>query len=54
MWQMVRIEIDILASVGGLSVEFGGQCHLLADDQNNQKKNRTVLLYFHGELDGRP
>jgi hypothetical protein len=34
MWQMVTIEIEIFASVGGLSVDFGGPCHFLLDDQN--------------------
>jgi hypothetical protein len=47
-------EIEISASVDGFSVTFGGQCHPVPDDQNIQKRNRTVSPYFHSELDGRP
>jgi hypothetical protein len=54
MWRMVRIDVEISASVDGFSVDFGGQCRLFPDDQNVQKRNRTVWLYFHSELDGRP
>jgi hypothetical protein len=54
MWQMVRIEVEILVTVGGFSVDLGGQHHLLPDDQNTQEGNCTVSLYFHGQLDGRP
>jgi hypothetical protein len=42
MWQMIRTEVEILASVGGYSVDFGGQRHLIPDDQNIQK--RTALF----------
>jgi hypothetical protein len=52
MWQMVRLEVEILTSVGGFPVDFGGQCHLFPDDQNIQTGNHTVSLYFHSELDG--
>jgi hypothetical protein len=30
----VGIEVEISTSVGGFSVDFGGQCHLLLDDEN--------------------
>jgi hypothetical protein len=46
---MVRTEVEILASVGGFSVVFGG--HL--DNKNIQERNCTIWFYFHGELDGR-
>jgi hypothetical protein len=39
---MVRFEVEILASVSGFSVDFGGQCHLFPEDQNILKKNHTV------------
>jgi hypothetical protein len=54
MQHVVRIEAEISASVGGFSVDFGCQCHLLPDDQNIQERNRTIWLYFHGELDEKP
>jgi hypothetical protein len=54
MRQMVRFEVEISTSVGGLSVNFSGQCRPFPDDQYIQKRNCTVWLYFHSELDGRP
>jgi hypothetical protein len=42
MWQMVRIKTDILASVGGLSVDFGDQCHFFPDDHKIQERDCTV------------
>jgi hypothetical protein len=42
MQQMVRIETEILASVGGLSVDFDGQCCPLPDEQNIQERNHTA------------
>jgi hypothetical protein len=48
MWRMVRLEAEIFASVGGVPVDSVGQCRLFPDDQNIQKGNRTVWLYFHG------
>jgi hypothetical protein len=36
---VVRIEIQTSASVGGLSVDFGGQYRLFSDDQNIQEMN---------------
>jgi hypothetical protein len=33
---MVRIEVEISVSVSGFSVDFGGQCHLLPDDENKK------------------
>jgi hypothetical protein len=42
MWQMVRVEFEILASVGGFPVDFGGQCRLFPDDQNIKKGNHTL------------
>jgi hypothetical protein len=41
---MVRIEVEISASVGGFSVEFGGQCRLLSADQNIQERNYSAWL----------
>jgi hypothetical protein len=32
MWQMVRTEDEISASVDEFSVNFGGQCHPFPDD----------------------
>jgi hypothetical protein len=54
MWWMVRFEVEISASVRGFPVEIGDHCHLFPNDQNSQKRNRTVGFYFHSELDGRP
>jgi hypothetical protein len=51
---MVRVEVQVSVSVGGLPVDFGGQRCLFLDDQNIKKDNLTVWLYFHVELDGRP
>jgi hypothetical protein len=42
MQQMVRFEVEILASVDGFLVDFGDQCHLFPDDENIQKGNCTV------------
>jgi hypothetical protein len=42
VWQMVTIEVEMSASVGGFSVDFGVQRRLLPDDQNMQESNRTV------------
>jgi hypothetical protein len=50
MWQMVRTEVEITASMGGFSVDFGGHCRLLPDGQTTQERNHTD--YLHGELDG--
>jgi hypothetical protein len=41
MWPMVRIEVEISASVCGLSVDYGGQCHLIRDEQNVQERKLT-------------
>jgi hypothetical protein len=43
--RMVRSEVEISASVGGFSVNFGGQCRLVSDDLKIQKRNRTVRLF---------
>lgn len=51
---MVRVDVEVLASVGGFPEDFGGQGHLFPDDQNIKKGNHTVRLYFHNELDGWP
>jgi hypothetical protein len=51
MQYMVTSETEISANVGGVSADFGGQCHLFPDDQNIQKRNHTVWLYFYSELD---
>jgi hypothetical protein len=51
--QKVRFEVEISDSIGWLSEDFGGQCHLFPDDQDIQKWNHTVGLYFHNELDRR-
>jgi hypothetical protein len=40
--------------VGGFPVDFGGYLRLFPDDQNIKKRNHTVWLYFHGELNGWP
>jgi hypothetical protein len=52
---MDRVEVEISASVTmcGFSVDFGGQCDLLPDDQNIQERNHIFRL-FHGELDRWP
>jgi hypothetical protein len=42
MRRMVRFEVEMSASVGGFSVDFGDQCRTFPDDQNIQKRNRTV------------
>jgi hypothetical protein len=42
MWWMIRFEVEILGSVGGFPVDFGGQCQPFRDEQNIQKRNRTV------------
>jgi hypothetical protein len=47
---MVRFEIEISASMGRFSVDFGGQ---FPDDQNIQKRI-ALSGYFHSELAGRP
>jgi hypothetical protein len=52
MLQMVRAEVEILANVGGVSIDFGGQCRLFPDDQTIPKRNHTDC--FLSELDGRP
>jgi hypothetical protein len=54
MWWMAGTEDEIQVSMGGFSVGFCGQYHLLPDGQNVQERNHTVLPYFHSELDGRP
>jgi hypothetical protein len=45
MWQMVRIETEISASVGGLSLDFGRQCRLLPDHENIQERNAARCFY---------
>jgi hypothetical protein len=42
MQPMVRVEVEVPASVGGFPVDFGGQCRLFPDDQNIKKDNRNV------------
>jgi hypothetical protein len=42
MQQMITFEAEILISVDGFSVDFGGQCHLFPDNQNIQKMKHTV------------
>jgi hypothetical protein len=39
MWQMVTIEVEISASVGGPSVGFSGQCCLFPEDKITTSKN---------------
>jgi hypothetical protein len=39
MQQVVRIEVEISAREGEFSVDFGGQCRLLPDDQRRQFGN---------------
>jgi C1A family cysteine protease len=41
---MVRFEVEISASVGGFSVNFGGQCHAFLDDHDFQKRNHAVSI----------
>jgi hypothetical protein len=43
MWQMIRFETGISASVGGFSLDFGDQCHLFPYGQNIQERS-TVWL----------
>jgi hypothetical protein len=45
MWRMVRTEVEILVSVVWFSVDFGGQCRLLPDDQNIQLEWRLLGCY---------
>jgi hypothetical protein len=44
MRQMVRFEVEMSASVGGVSLNFGSQYHLLSADQNIPNGNSTVRL----------
>jgi hypothetical protein len=46
MRRMVRFDVYISVSVCEFSVNFGGQCRPLPDDQNIQNRTRTVWLYF--------
>jgi hypothetical protein len=39
---MVRLEAEMSARVGGLSVTFGHRYRLFPDDQNIQKRNQTL------------
>jgi hypothetical protein len=48
---MVWKGVELSASVGGFSVDFGGQCCLSSDDQSIQERGRTAWLYLHCELD---
>jgi hypothetical protein len=45
MQWMVRVEVEVSASVGGFPVDFGGQCRPFPDDQSIKKGNRTVRLF---------
>jgi hypothetical protein len=54
MQQVVKFEVEILASVGGFPGHFGGHCLPFPDDQHIQKRNHALWLCFHSELDGRP
>jgi hypothetical protein len=40
--RMIRVEAEISANVGWVSVSFGGQCRLFPDEQNMQKENLTT------------
>jgi hypothetical protein len=40
--------------MGGFSVNSGGQCRFLPDDQNIKKRNLTGSFYFRSELDAGP
>jgi hypothetical protein len=42
MRQMVIVEVEISARVGGFPADFGAQRRLLPDDQNIKLGNRTV------------
>jgi hypothetical protein len=42
---MVRIQVEISASVGGRSVGFGGHCSIFPDDHNIQEDNHTAGLF---------
>jgi hypothetical protein len=53
MRRMVRVEVELSASVGGFLVHFCGQWRPFPNDQNIQERNHTLLVCFHSELDGR-
>jgi hypothetical protein len=42
MRRIVRFEAEVSASVGGFSVNYGGQCLSYPDDQNIQENIRIV------------
>jgi hypothetical protein len=41
---MVRVQVEVSASVGGFPVDFGGQGRLFPDNQNIKKGDRTVYV----------
>jgi hypothetical protein len=41
---MVRVEVEISASVDRFPVDFGDQCRLFPDGQNIKKGNRTDCI----------
>jgi hypothetical protein len=53
MGRMVRFEVEIPASVSGVSVDLCDQCCFFSENQNIEKGNRIVRLNVHGEADGR-
>jgi hypothetical protein len=40
--RLVRTEEELSSSVGGFSVDFGGQCRIFAVDRSIQKRRRQV------------
>jgi hypothetical protein len=50
--QMIRAEVETLASVDWVSINSGSHCRLFPDDQIIPKTNHTD--YFLSGLDGRP
>jgi hypothetical protein len=46
MQPIVKFEVEILASVGGLSGHFGGHSHPFPDDQHIQKRNHIPCVSF--------
>jgi hypothetical protein len=42
MRQMATTKVEILAIVGGFSVDFGGQCRYLPNEKNIQEENHII------------
>jgi hypothetical protein len=51
---MVRIEVEILASVDGFSLDFDGQCVSFLMTRTSKEGITSSDSVFHGELNERP